>query len=400
MGLVRLVILLAVSTTACGSTFSTGSSDATGESCPAGHHDSGGHCCLEGAEWVPARSRCICLEPSGCEQPPSTAELDVDATASQQGPADSGGDCLNGKVHSNLTAGHCCWPEQSWSEVDSRCSGTPDCPEGLLLSGDDCTVGEITEWEEIAAGSYSVGSPEGEPDRFSDERLHKVTLSRPFRMKSTEVTQGEFESVMGYNPSRFADCGERCPVERVSWHEAAVYSNALSEQQGLEPCYTCRGAPPQTQCVLSNEYASPYQCSGFRLPTETEWEIAVRSGNPGPRHGTDVVRIAWYRGNSGGSPRNVASREPNAWGLFDLLGNVMEWCHDWYGEYPSAPQIDPTGPRRGTIRVLRGGSWLINAERVRAAYRYRFAPETRLSYVGFRVVQTIDVSREAASEVP
>jgi formylglycine-generating enzyme required for sulfatase activity len=262
----------------------------------------------------------------------------------------------------------------------------------LLVDGDDCVEGEIQEWVEVAAGAYTIGSPPGESNRFDDERLHEVKLSRGFRVRSTEVTQGEFQKIMGYNPSRFSDCGERCPVERVSWHEAALYANTLSERSGLEPCYTCRGAAPDSRCVLGNEYQSPYECPGFRLPTEAEWEIAARAGNPGPRYGSEVVRIAWYRANSGGTTRRVASREPNGWGVFDIFGNVMEWCNDWYGEYSTSDIADPSGPIRGTIRALRGGSWLINAERVRAAYRYRFPPNTRLSYVGFRVVQTLGMA--------
>lgn len=369
--------------------------------CPPGLHHSAGHCCLEGAEWVPSREECVCLEPAGCEQPTQPAELQPSETPepSEVAPESPGEPdiadgraeqepCPAGRVRSNLTEGRCCWPEQRWAQENDRCAGPPTCPPGYLIDGDDCQRGEPPQWITVAAGEFLMGSPADEEHRFDDERQHQVRLTHQFRMMSTEVTQGEFERVMGYNPSRFSQCGDNCPVERVSWHEAAAFGNALSEQAGVEPCYRCTGTAPEVTCSPSDAFTPIQTCPGFRLPTEAEWEFALRAGTTASRYG-DLDRIAWYRGNSGGRTHRAATREPNPWGFYDLFGNVMEWCHDWYSPFTGDAQTDPVGPANGSIRALRGGSWLINDWRVRAAYRYRFDPRTKVSYLGFRVAQSI-----------
>ena len=272
------------------------------------------------------------------------------------------------------------------------------------------------EWVLIKAASFTMGSPASEPGRYDDEIQHRVTLTRDFLLQSTEVTQGQFEEVMGYDPSRYTGCGRSCPVERVNWHESAAYCNALSTREGLDACYSCSGSGREVRCEPSSRWSSPYVCPGYRLPTEAEWEHAARSGTTtalytgaisilGQTNAPALDPIAWYGGNSGASysgayacsewpevqrrsttcgPHPVGQKRANSWGLHDTLGNVWEWCHDWYGAYPNGAVTDPAGAASGSLRVYRGGSWSGNARNLRAANRDRSAPGDRFSYLGFR----------------
>ena len=137
------------------------------------------------------------------------------------------------------------------------------------------------------------------------------------------------------------------------------------------------------ECEPGDSYSSPYECPGYRLPTESEWEYAARAGTFGPRYG-DLDDVAWYSGNSGGRTHDVGGLDPNDWGLYDMLGNAWEWCHDWYDDYPSGSVTDPWGPSTGSARVSRGGSWGLGAEGVRAADRAWGGPGGRADFIGFR----------------
>ena len=181
-------------------------------------------------------------------------------------------------------------------------------------------------------------------------------------MGKHEVTQGEWEAVMGSNPSFFDECGSRCPVETVSWNDVQEFIRRLNERE------TGRG----------------YR---YRLPTEAEWEYAARSGTTGAHHG-GLDDVAWYSGNSDGSAHQVGQKRGNAWGLHDMLGNVWEWTGDWFGEYPAGRVTDSGGPSTGSRRVVRGGGWSINAGSVRSANRHRSSPGYRYRSIGFRLVRT------------
>ena len=220
-------------------------------------------------------------------------------------------------------------------------------------------AGEIfVRW--IPPGSFMMGSPDSEEGRNSDETQHEVVLSQGFFMAETECTQGQWKMVMGSNPSKFK--GTELPVEQVSWEEAVEYCRKLTAKQRAE------GLLPEGW--------------EWRLPTEAEWEYAARAGTTGARYG-ELDTIAWHGGNSGSEMHAVKQKTANAWGLHDMMGNVWEWCSDWYEESPSG---SVTVPISNSNRVDRGGSWYFGARFVRSADRGRFIPGFRFNDLGFRPV--------------
>ena len=238
----------------------------------------------------------------------------------------------------------------------------------------------------IPPGDFKMGSPLDEPGRFDErELLHDVTLTRGFWMGETEVTQGQWQELMGNNPSRFKYCGLDCPVERVSWWDALAFANRLSEEADLPACYEldCMGTPGTRDYVCTTAKLLK-DCQGFRLPTEAEWERAARAGSQEARYSPDLGTIAWYRDNSQSKTHPVGGKELNGWQLFDMLGNVYEWCGDGYATYLAGPLVDPFVDD-GSSRVYRGGSWFSYARNVRAAYRNTLDPLYRWSDLGFRL---------------
>jgi len=215
----------------------------------------------------------------------------------------------------------------------------------------------------IPSGAFMMGSPVDEPGRYGDEVLHEVTLTRGFYMQVTPVTQGQWKAVMVGNPSYFKDCGDDCPIENVSWNDAQEFIKKLNKREGV------------------NKYC---------LPTEAEWEYAARAGSDTAYcFGDDEAMLyeyAWYDKNSGGRIHPVASKKPNFWGLYDMHGNVWEWCEDWYRDYPSGSVIDPKGPGIGDIRVRRGGGWYDVARLCRSGVRHSRTPDPRYVNLGFRLV--------------
>ena len=219
-----------------------------------------------------------------------------------------------------------------------------------------------------------MGSPKGELGRFIDEAQHQVTLTRGYWMGKYEVTQAQYEAIMGKNPSYFK--GADLPVEQVTWYDAMTFCAKLTEQE------RAAGRLPE-----GYEYT---------LPTESQWEYACRAGTVHAlNNGLDLTdegecpnldEVGWYVGNSDGMTHPVGQKKPNARGLYDMHGNVHEWCLDWYDlDYPDSAVMDPIGTNAGSKRVLRGGCWSNEANACRSAYRGYADPEFDSSRRGFRV---------------
>ncbi|RJP32821.1 MAG: formylglycine-generating enzyme family protein, partial [Candidatus Omnitrophota bacterium] len=223
------------------------------------------------------------------------------------------------------------------------------------------------ELARIPAGTFMMGSPEDEQDRASNEGpQHSVTLTREFYLGKYEVTQAQWQAVMGRNPALGYGVGNNYPVNRVSWDDCQEFLRRLNEM-GV---------------------------GTFRLPTEAEWEYACRAGTTtrfywgeDPNHSM-TGNYAWYADNSSGGSREVGLKLPNAWGLFDMSGNVYEWCADWYEDYPNQAQTDPSGPASGAYRMIRGGVWDAGAGNCRSAHRNYSLAGFRYHLYGFRLLKT------------
>jgi formylglycine-generating enzyme required for sulfatase activity len=231
-----------------------------------------------------------------------------------------------------------------------RCAGAPQLGCGLGLD----------QFSLIPPGTFQMGSAVWAPvvgEGVIPE--HAVTISRAFYMQKTEVTQGQWQAVMGSNPSYFSNCALSCPVEYVSYNDIRAFIERLTASTGFT----------------------------YRLPTEAEWEYAARAGTTGDIYGT-LDGIAWYLDNAGGGTHPVAGKQANAWGLYDTIGNVSEWVNDWTGPYSPGSAIDPTGPAGGTRRVSRGASWSTLSWMTFGAMRYGSDPSSRVSQGGFRLARS------------
>jgi formylglycine-generating enzyme required for sulfatase activity len=277
---------------------------------------------------------------------------------------------------------------------DADCDGVltaDDCDDldgGVGGAGSVMTESDI-EFVCVPGRTFDMGCTPGQSSCISDESpVRTTTLTRDYYMSRTEVTQGQFAAVMGYSPSDFTYCGSTCPVETVSWHEAAHFANAVSAAAGLASCYTCSGSGTSVTCSAPS---SVYSCTGYRLPTEAEWEGAARCGEDTRYAGSDTIEaVAWYNSNSGSRTWPVAGLAPNACGLYDMSGNVWEWTNDWYGSgvYGGGAATDPTGPASGSYRVLRGGSWSNIPQYARVAIRSFDGPGYGRRDLGVRLLRT------------
>jgi len=218
----------------------------------------------------------------------------------------------------------------------------------------------------IPAGEFMMGSPDLDMDAYPVEKpQHRVRITKPFYLGKYLVTQEQYEAVMGSNPSDFK--GPKNPVEQVTWDNCQQFLAKLNAKIGT-------------------------QGGKFVLPTEAQWEYACRAGSA-TRYcfGDDAAQLrdyAWYIVNSESNPHAVGEKKPNAWGLYDMHGNVWEWCHDFYGAYRAEAATDPSGPRNGSGHVLRGGAWSYPAKFCRSANRYNLVRGFRYISLGFRVART------------
>ncbi len=224
----------------------------------------------------------------------------------------------------------------------------------------------------VQAGSFRMGSPDTESYRRKDELRHKVTLKNAFYLQTTEVTQDQWIRVMGENPSFFKRCGRDCPVENVSWDDCREFIEKLNQLENTKK---------------------------YRLPTEAEWEYACRAGRSSAFANGDIIEsgcglepslneMGWYCANSWRMTHSVAKKISNRWGLYDMHGNVWEWCQDWYGPYAEAYVSDPEGSKYGPKRAIRGGSCLNYAELCRSASRFSYKTHEKMNNIGLRVART------------
>ena len=227
----------------------------------------------------------------------------------------------------------------------------------------------------IPAGEFLMGSPDTDKDAWDNEKpRHWVRISKPFYLGRCPVTQQQWEALMGNSPSYFEEPMPNNPVDGVSWDDCQQVLKRLNERLR------------QPHAVGDGE---------FRLPSEAQWEYACRAGSTTRYYFGDNESVlgeyAWYNANSGSMTHPVGEKKCNAWGLYDMHGNVSEWCQDWYdaGFYANSPGDDPTGPEAGSHRVFRGGYWLCNGKFCRSAARYDFWPGLRDSIVGFRFAKEV-----------
>ena len=256
-------------------------------------------------------------------------------------------------------------PHPVSSMASSSTSGASSNMVGSSTSGSVITIpvkdGISIEMVKVEAGSFNMGAtPEMQNPDEDEKPVHRVTLTNNYYIGKYEVTQALWKTVMGNKSSRFK--GDNLPVEKVSWNNCQKFISKLNKLTGKSFC----------------------------LPTEAEWEFAARGGKKSRGYqysGSNTLGdVAWYEGNSGSKTHAVGTKQPNELGIYDMTGNVYEWCQDWYGSYSSSPQTNPIGAVSGSCRVYRGGCWVSSARNCRTSYRGRRTPDFRYGFLGLRLV--------------
>ncbi|MFZ2956507.1 MAG: protein kinase [Candidatus Ozemobacteraceae bacterium] len=256
-------------------------------------------------------------------------------------------------------------------------SALPSSPGSDL---DNPDLGEDTHmaFARIPAGTFTMGDDKGQKD---EKPARQVTFSHALLLGRHEVSHAQFKCIVGYPHSSYKPGSEVRPVGPISWVGAVTFCNALSEKLGLKKCYT----------LVGESAVCDFGADGFRLPTEAEWEFACRAGSSGDYFWGNSIdnRYGWFKENAKDSLHDVGQKLPNAMGLFDMVGNGDEWCNDWYGPYPTDPQVDPRGPFTGTDRVLRGGAFVDSGKFFRSAHRDYGTPTSQKYFHGFRVCRQL-----------
>jgi uncharacterized repeat protein (TIGR02543 family) len=305
---------------------------------------------------------------------------------------------------SNITASQ--WNNSSWWQTTASWNFTSiwamnvnNLPRLKNTGGTQSHVLDIytgfMEMVWIPAGSFVMGSPASEANRFEDEGpQHTVTLTG-FYMGKYTVTQQQYQAVMGTNPSGFKTppAGEnaaKLPVEQVTWYDAVEFCNKLSQAEGLTPVYTISGRTPAAGYPITRAtVTASLSANGYRLPSEAQWEYACRAGTSAAYYNGAGINnnTGWYNANSMNTTHEVGKKPANNWGLYDMHGNVWEWCWDWFGNYSSGTQNNPTGASSGVTRVTRGGSWYSTPQGIRSACRNGDNPSGQFANLGFRIVR-------------
>jgi len=249
----------------------------------------------------------------------------------------------------------------------------------------------------VPGGTFTMGGTTGSVD-YDELPTHSVTLNS-FYIGKYEVTQAEYAPYMQPGSSWTSNygLGDNYPAYHVSWYAILKYCNLRSMAEGLTPVYTISGstnpadwgAVPTSDNSTWNAAICNWSANGYRLPTEAEWEYAARGATNTPDYlysgSNDINSVAWYDSNSGAATHHVGTKSPNGLGIYDMSGNLWEWCWDWYSYYSSSPSNNPTGPASGSYRLLRGGYWYNNATNCRVANRYDYDPYLSLNFFGFRL---------------
>ena len=378
----------------------------------------------------------LCAVLVGCQESeePGESPKQADAAwadASDAGLGDLGGDGEPDGEPCEVGATWCVGAHRVATCTASNEVKETSCPEEQICFEGECDVSFCDTIEEgyclIPAGTFIMGASEGDWwAEYQERPRHKVTLTRSFLLKTTEVTLGEWERFFEVYNRNYMACGPDCPILFVMWWEAAAYCNALSEEAGLEPCYLLEGCPETTpgnwedSSIGDDEQTCDgvtflgLDCPGYRLPTEAEWEYAARAGTTTSLYSggnlensvydEDLKAVAWFGYNSEvdyspctdlsrpdefgppapscAGPNPVGLKEPNPWGLYDMLGNAKEFVNDWTADpfaYEAGPVVDPLGAEESLYKAARGGGWCNPGDHCRTSFRGGLSPGARTS---------------------